>query len=257
MAIVTLTTDYGLKDYYVAQLKGAILTQTPSVQLVDISHQIPQHNIVQAAYIVRNAYFTFPEGSIHIIGVNNHYAKESSFLVTKHNKHYFILPDNGLLSLIFEELPNAIYSLRIEPTQCFLIKNLYATVIRHLLEDGALADIGQEVKTIDQRITLKPVTSASRIRGSVIHIDYYENVILNITSDLFHQLGHGRPFELYFKRYDPITKLSTHYQDVPIGETLCLFNSANYLEIAINMGKAASMLGLQIDDTIQIDFKNR
>jgi S-adenosyl-L-methionine hydrolase (adenosine-forming) len=74
-----------------------------------------------------------------------------------------------------------------------------------------------------------------------------------VTQDLFHKVGHGRPFQLYFKRHDPITSLSTHYNDVAIGETLCLFNS-DYLEITINMGKAAEMLGLKVEDTIQIDF---
>ena len=80
-------------------------------------------------------------------------------------------------------------------------------------------------------------------------------MIVNIRRELFEQVGQNREFALYFKRHDPITQLSLHYNDVPIGETLCLFNSADYLEIAINMGKAGSLLGLKMEDTIQIDFK--
>jgi S-adenosylmethionine hydrolase len=81
-------------------------------------------------------------------------------------------------------------------------------------------------------------------------------VISNISRELFERVGKNREFELYFKRHDPILKLSHNYYDVAVGETLCLINSADYLELAINMGKASSMLGLKLEDTIQIDFKN-
>ena len=107
-----------------------------------------------------------------------------------------------------------------------------------------------------QRITFQPVISPNRIRGAVIYIDQYENVISNISRELFERIGKNREFELYFKRHDPILKLSRNYFDVAVGETLCLINSAEYLELAINMGKASSMLGLKLEDTIQIDFKN-
>jgi S-adenosylmethionine hydrolase len=254
--IVTLTTDLGLYDYYVGLIKGAILSQASDLCLVDITHNIPHHDIVQAAYILKNCFHSFPNGTIHIVSVNNFYSKTGALLLAKQQGHFFIVPDNGVLSLLFEELPFQIYRLPFFADAAFTIKNMYATVIRHIKENGRLDEIGQEVKTIEQRITLKPVISSMQIRGSVIHIDHFENVVVNITQSLFEQVGQHRPFALYFKRYEPIEQLSTHYQDVPIGEVLCLFNSANYLEIAINMGKAASMLGLSLNDTIQIDFRN-
>ena len=88
----------------------------------------------------------------------------------------------------------------------------------------------------------------------MIYIDNYENAIVNIDRTLFEKVGRNRPFSLYFKRNDPITRLSEDYSDVPVGETLCLFNPSAYLVIAINMGKASSMLGLKVEDTVQIDF---
>ena len=90
-----------------------------------------------------------------------------------------------------------------------------------------------------------------------MYIDQFDNVILNITRTLFDEVGRGRSFELFFKRHDPITVLSTDFHDVAVGGTLCRFNSAHLLEIAINMGKAASLLGLRVEDTVQIDFSNR
>ena len=119
--------------------------------------------------------------------------------------------------------------------------------------NSSLELLGNPAKDILQRITFQPVIAPSQIRGAVIYIDNYDNVVSNVTRDLFEKVGRGRPFQLYFKRHDPILSLSKHYNDVPIGETLCLFNS-DYLEVAINMGKAAELFGLKIEDTIQIDF---
>lgn len=256
MPIVTLTTDFGLKDHYVATVKGSILSQVPDAYIIDVSHLIPPHDIVQAAYNVRHTYQSFPEGTIHIISVNNHSATESSLLITKQSGQYFIAPDNGVISLIFESLPAQIYRIPIGLEDRFIIKNIYATIVRHLTKGDALDEIGQFTEKVEQRITLKPVISASQIRGSIVHIDHYENAIVNIPSVLFEQIGHGRKFELFFKRHDPICQLSESYHDVAIGEVLCLFNAAGYLEIAVNMGKAATLLGLNVDDTVQIDFKN-
>lgn len=254
--IITLTTDFGLKDYYVALIKGSILNQLPQAQIVDITHLIPPHDIVKAAYMLKNAYSSFPKNSIHIVSVNNQYNKESSLLVAKHKEQFFVVPNNGILSLLFDELPSPIFKIQNTSNTQNALKNIYATIATHLSEEDPLSDIGQKVNTIEERLTLKPVINASQIRGSVIHIDHYENVIVNIPKVLFEQVGHGRAFEIYFKRHDPIRSISTDYQSVSVGEVLCLFNSSDHLEIAISMGKAASMLGLNLDDTVQIDFKN-
>ncbi|MEM9990723.1 MAG: SAM-dependent chlorinase/fluorinase [Bacteroidota bacterium] len=252
--IVTLTTDFGLQDYYVAILKGAILSRLPTAQLLDITHQIPQHDIVKAAFIVKNAYQSFPSNTLHIISVNTQYRKESSFLLIQQAGHFFLMPDNGISTLLFEDLPQPIIRFSTHELGTSSPNQLYAKVVQHIATEQPIASLGTITSTVEQRITLQAVISPAQIRGSVIHIDNYENVIVNINRNLFDKVGEGRDFRLYFKRHDPIVKLSTHYQDVPVGEELCLFNASNYLEIAINMGRAASLLGLKIDDTIQIDF---
>ncbi|NJK83863.1 MAG: SAM-dependent chlorinase/fluorinase [Saprospiraceae bacterium] len=244
-----------MTDHYIGMIKGSILSQVVDIQIVDITHYIEPHNIVQAAYILKNCYHDFPSGSIHIVSVNNRSIANSAILLCKHQEHYFIVPDNGILSLMLEEVPFQTVKISIDQKDQFIIKNLYATIVRHLHEKGALEEIGQTALDIEQRIMLRPVVTASQIRGSVIYIDHYENVIVNIQRSLFEEIGLGRSFQISFKRHEPITHLSTYYYDVPIGEVLCLFNSAQFLEIAVNMGKAAKLLGLSIDDTIQIDFK--
>lgn len=255
MPIVTLTSDFGLQDYYVAILKGAILCESPTAQIIDITHHVPQHDIVQAAFILKNAYASFPAGSLHIVSVNTQYSKDSSFLIAQYEGHYFLVPDNGTMTLLFKVLPEQIFRIVPEDTSEKSLNKLYAKVAKHLQEDQPIAALGVADNSIEQRITLQAVISPSQIRGSVIHIDNYGNAIVNITKALFEKVGAGRNFRLFFRRHDPILKLSEHYHDVPIGEQLCLFNAANYLEIAINMGRAADLLGLKIDDTIQIDFE--
>ncbi|MEL6720830.1 MAG: SAM-dependent chlorinase/fluorinase [Bacteroidota bacterium] len=254
--IITLTTDFGLADHYVAVIKANLLKQIPQAQIVDITHLVPPHDIVKAAFLLKNAFQSFPNNTIHVVSVNNDRSGESSLLLARVEDQFFVLPDNGILSLLFSQELDQVYRIPKISGEQNTIQNIYATVCRHLVEEGQLEDIGQQVKEFEQRITLKPVISTSQIRGLVIHIDHYENAIVNISKSLFEEVGHGRPFEIYFKRHDPIRLISQHYQSVPVGDTLCLFNSADQLEIAISMGKAASMLGLNVDDMIQIDFKN-
>jgi len=254
MKIVTLTTDFGQTDYYVGALKGAILSYGVPALFVDITHDIKNYNIAQAAFVVRNTYQNFPEGSIHLIGVNSFYEEQPKFVAIFHNQHYFIGPDNGIFSLLFPEQPNLVYELEAQEATAFVFKDLSAKAIGYILNDRPFHEIGMPLKKLLKRFSLQPIVSGDQVRGSVIHIDNYGNVILNIDKAFFDQAGKGRPFLLYFKRFDPITVLSPNYASVPIGEVLCLMNSANCLEIAVNMGDASTLFGLELDDTIQIDF---
>lgn len=254
MQIVTLTTDFGYKDYYTAVLKGQILSYSPAINLVDITHNINNYDIVQAAYIFKNSWPAFPKGSIHLISVGECLSDTPPFIVFEHQEQFFIGPNNGLFSLIFKEFSTKVYAL--PKVKDKAPEEVYARAIEQLVSGQSPGKIGQPVEQLVERIALQAVISPSQIRGSVIYIDNYENVILNINKALFEKVGRKRPFSLYFKRNDPITKLSRQYTDVAVGETLCLFNATNHLEIAINMGKASSMLGLKVEDAVQIDFHN-
>lgn len=255
MAIITLTSDFGLSDYYVGVIKGAMLCQNPTLNIVDISHNVKTYDIVQGSFIIKNAYQAFPKGTIHVVSVNNFINTKKCFIAIKHRGYYFIGPDNGLFSLVFEDKPKEIYRLNnFEDYRHFPLKDIYANAVGHITAGKPFKEIGKKAFNIQERITLQPVVSKSQIRGSVIHIDNYENVIVNIPYVLFEQVARKRKFELFFKRYDPITQICTHYGEVPVGETLCLFNSTGYLEISVNLGKAASLHSLKIDDTVQIDF---
>lgn len=158
---------------------------------------------------------------------------------------------------MFEEPLNNIYEIgQLTEATATAVKTVYANAVAYILKQQTLEGIGQQISTVLQRHFLRPITGKDQIRGSVIHIDKFKNVILNIDREVFERIGQGRPFELYFKRYDPISTISQNYAEVPAGEVLCLFNAAGLLEIAVNLDKAATLFGLDMDEAVQIDFIN-
>lgn len=254
MQIVSLTTDFGNQDFYTAALKGALLQHHSGINFIDISHNVKNFDIVQAAYILKNAWSHFPKGSIHIIHVNDYIQPKMKLLVAQHQDQYFLCPDNGLLSILFETTLPKVFALAISPIEDPLHKNALGKAIAHIAKGKDLSKIGKPVKKYVKRISLQPVVSSLQIRGSVIYIDHYENVITNIQQSLFEEMAAERDFSIYFKGHEPITKICRHYHEVPIGDILCLFNMSNHLEIAINMGNASSLFGLHLEDSVHIDF---
>lgn len=254
--IITLTSDLGTKDYYAAVLKGNLIKLNPDIQIIDVTHSIGDFNIAEGAFVFKNAYVHFPENTIHILAVNTEVVDCENYLIFNYNNQFFIGPDNGVFSLVFDVMPSDIYTVKIDWEQNFPLKDVCVRAVGHILNGLPLNELGQALSHVQRRITLHPVVAQSMIRGTIVHIDVFENVIVNIHRELFEQVCDDRPFEIYYKRWDPISKLSHSYKDVSVGEVLAMFNSSNYLEIAVNMGKAASLLGLQIDDTIQIDFQS-
>ena len=255
MQLITLTTDFGVQDYYAGALKGALMRSCPAAQLVDISHAIKPFDIVQAAFVVQNAYPEFPEGTIHLIGVNCVYDIHFRFVVARKNGHFFIAPDNGLLTLLFEQLPEGdIQALPATSPGHFPVKSAFAAAAGHLTAGKPFEELGAPAGPLLQRISLQPVITPTRIRGMVIQVDNFENAVVNIRRDVFEKNVNGREFSLFFKRNDPISKLCENYCDVPVGEPLCLFNSAGFLEIAVNLGRAATLLGLKVEDVVEVVF---
>ena len=260
MAIITLTTDWGLKDQYAGAVKGTLLSLMPDITIVDITHNIPTFDIEPASFVIKNCYNNFPKGTIHIIGINTEASIETPHIVALYDGHYFIGADNGIFSLIFQDKPEKIIELNITqdsdyftfPTRDVFIKAAYLIITGEKFEN-----LGYEKKTLNEMIQLKPVIEANSIKGNVIYIDSYENVILNITENLFREVGKNRRFSISFRSGYEIDTISHAYKDVDPGEKLALFGSSGFLEIAINMGNASSLLGLKMKDSIRIDFDEK
>ena len=267
MPIITLTTDLGLKDHYVASVKGAILSQIPDINIVDITHNIDAFNISQTAYVIRNCYKNFPTGSIHILGVDAELSIDNSHLAVFAGGHYFIGTDNGTFPLLFDELKaEKIVQLNISQNTdslTFPIKDVFVIAACHIARGGTLEIIGKEIAAFKEiKSELKPVTehdintNNDIIKGAVVYIDTYGNATTNISKDLFEQVRKGRDFVILFGREDErISKLREKYKDANKGEKLAIFSVNGMLEIAQNKGRATDLLGLKIHDYVRIEFK--
>ena len=268
MAIITLTSDMGLKDFYVASIKASILTKCPDAVILDITHQIAAFDIAQASFVLRNIYADFPPSTIHIISVNTEVDVEEKnpFLLVRHKNQYFISSNNGVFSLLFDELPDEIYSIENYDSandHSFPAKYIFADVACKIANGIALESFGKPIQKINQRVILRPVVDKNLIRGSIMYIDGYGNLISNVTKQLFMDVCKDRSFTIYFSRgsYD-IRMIHDNYNQVPEGEKVALFTSGGYLEIAINKGVegsgggASSLFGMKLNDPFRIEFEN-
>ncbi len=273
MSLITLTTDFGTKDYYVSTVKGAIYTELPNAVIVDITHQIPPFNIRETAYIIKNSYKSFPDKSIHIIGVDSELSPENKHIALLLDNHYFICADNGIISMISSEIkPTKIVEINIEDR----IKsessalNVFVKVACFIARGGNLNVIGKEIKSHKKMIEIQPKIDGTKITGSVIYIDNYGNVISNINKKLFLDIGKKRNYKITAGKYT-FNKISQKYNDIVDyttdeskshydGSNLAIFNSAGFLEIAIyrsnlsNVGGASTLLGLNYGEGISVEF---
>ncbi|SHE32656.1 SAM hydrolase/SAM-dependent halogenase family protein [Flavisolibacter ginsengisoli] len=248
MPFITLTSDIGEQDYLVGAVKGRLLRINPEFKIIDITHKLSPFNYPQAAYVCRNAIKNFPEFTYHIVLVNLFESKPEQLLFAFHKDQYLVCADNGLIEMILEEKPEMVLGIPLDKSA---IKNtLYcidvaARAITQLMNGEPLLKIGIPDAPYLEKNPLRPTSGEDWIEGQIIFIDHFENVIVNITQEQFEEQRKGRRFKIVFKRDEVIERISGSYADVPQGEKLVLFNSAGYMEIAINKGNAAGLFGLK------------
>ncbi len=275
MAIITLTTDFGLKDHFVGALKGSIYNELPNAKIVDISHGISPFNIQECAYILENSYKSFPEGTIHIIGVDSEPTQENQHIAVLLDGHYFITSNNGVIGLLTSEInPEKVVEINIpNPLHgSFPVMDVFIQVACHIARGGTLEVVGKPFEQLKDLIGFLPsvTDNGNKIIGSVIYIDNYGNVVTNIRKKFFEAYRKGRDFELN-ARTTKIKQIHNTYSDIinfnlekgkrkGAGDLLALFNSSEYIELAIyksdlnTVGAASSLLGLDYRDTITINF---
>jgi len=248
MPLLTLTSDIGHQDYLVAAVKAQLLQIDPAFTIIDISHNIAPFNYPQTAYICRSAFKNFPDFTYHIILVNLFEKKPDQLLLAFHNNQYLLCADNGLLNMILEEKPEMVIGIPLDKaatkntTYCV---GVMGKVVNQLARGESIQNIGIPDISYIEKNHLRPLLDNNWIEGQIIFIDNFENVIVNITREQFEQQRRGRSFRIVFKRDEVIDRVSETYADVQAGEKLALFNSAGYLEIAINKGNAAGLFGLK------------
>lgn len=266
MGIITLTSDYGTKDFFLSAIKGAILTEIDSVNIVDISHQITPFHLPECAYIMKNAYKHFPKKSIHIIAVDTEKQKNKNHIAAYIDGHYFITSDSGLLSLIFPNIKaTEIVSINITgeyETDLFPAKDIFVKVACHITRGGQLSVIGNRIesyKSFQETIAVE-INNNKSLAGNVIYIDRFGNIVTNIDKKLFYKQKGERDFIIHLPRGYKIKHINKTYNDVEDGIALALFNSSGLLEVAINRADknaksgASTLLGITEGNQIIIDF---
>ncbi len=263
MAIITLTSDWGTKDHYIGSVKGSILRQMPEAVIVDISHQVASYDLNQAAFIIRSSFRDFPDGTVHIIGINSDASKTTPHTAVFAEKQYFISADNGIFTLLFDHQPDAIVEIVIPADSSyftFSARDVFAKAAVHLAKGKPIEELGPAKSAFStNRIPFRPITENNNtIKGQIIYIDAYENLITNITSSLFKETGKNRRFTIYLRNsHYRLNELKLAYSDVKIeGEIVALFGSSGFLEIALNRAPASSLLGLEVNDPVRIEFED-
>jgi S-adenosylmethionine hydrolase len=270
MQIITLTTDNGYHDYYVAAIKGRLLKAFPTAHVIDISHCIKPFNISEAAFQLRCCFQEFAEGTIHIIGVDSEplfeAQKERYPGILKYKGQYFICNDNGFFgSFLEEDLPDEFYhytAIQDQPEAWrFTTKNCFIDLAQRIVNNEALSSFATPAKGYRRAFNQKPILDPLLIRGVVIHIDSFGNLVTNISKTDFERFGNEVPFIIkYQKKEYFIDEISATYNAVSQGERVALFNSAGRLEIAINRGAndgfggASKLFGMRIGDPVHIEF---
>lgn len=275
MAIITLTTDFGEKDHFAGAIKGAIYSELPDVRIVDISHSVSPFSIPEAAYIIQNAYSSFPKGTIHLIGIDSEINEENKHIAIKLDDHYFVCANNGIMSMICSEIaPEKIVEINIHDkiATSFPVLDVFVKVACHIARGGTLEVIGKLINSIKPIKNLNPFVNddKTQIIGTVIYIDNYGNVVTNIKRKFFENIQKGRDFEISARNYKFKT-IHRKYSDIvnfsisedkrhDEGRGLVVFNSSNYLEIAVyksncaTVGSASTLMGLKMMDTVTINL---
>src|SRR5690606_10342403 len=245
MPIITLTTDYGLKDHFVGALKGKILSEYAEATIVDISHDIDPFNTAEASYIISAAYSSFPKGTVHHIGVDAEPTRETQHVAIQWNGHFFICADNGILGMLTQKIvPEKIVAINIHdrlPTNATDL-DVFVTVACHLAKGGLLNVVGRSISELKQVTEMQPSVSEDAIKGFVVYIDHFVNVVTNITKELFLVAAKGRPYEIVLNTHQThrnrqnIKSIWPKYSDIAVsdkyplknyeGDKLAIFNEA-------------------------------
>ena len=259
--IVTLTTDFGARDGYVAAMKGVMLSIHPGLKLVDVTHAIRPHDVMEAAYVLRQMVPHFPEGTTHLAVVDPGVGSARRGVAVYHKGSCFVGPDNGLFTLLLEtESPDAAVvldrpdSYRVpEPSPTFHGRDIFAPVAAHLALGQPLESMGTALDLLHPLRWAQPVADSQGIRGWIVHIDRFGNCVTNIPHTIYAMHSAGRTAKCYAGAAI-LTGLHRTYSDVATGEPLMLVGSTGLLEVAVNQGNAAEALQIRMGMPVDVVF---
>lgn len=262
--VITLLTDFGLQDEYVGVMKGVILSINSNIQLVDMTHALTRHDIVQAALIVKSAFRYFPTNSIHVIVVDPGVGGKRKVICCNKDGHFFIAPDNGVLSLVVQD--SKVDELRAVTNQAYFLKpvshtfhgrDIFAPVAAHLSKDLDMSRLGQEIRLSDIVTLDLPapfLSSPQELVGEILSIDAFGNLMTNIDEETLTRFGHEQGPEdvVIHLGGAKIQGVSTSYDSVKTGSPVAVVGSRKLLEIAVNQADARTYFNAGVGQTITV-----
>ena len=254
MSLITIISDFGYSDHYAAALKASIYKLNSNLNVVDITHDTKKYNISHAANTITNVYKDLPDGSIHIICVKASEKKER-IVVVKINDHYFISYDTGIFSLIDLKENYTAVSVDYSILSSFPEKSIMGPIAVKLAVNNDISTIGKPIMNLNKRFFPTVNVSNNNLKGNILRIDHYGNLITNIHLNDFDKLivKNSENFEIIIG-IEKLIEINKTYSDVNAGELFALFNSNQFLEIGMNLGNASKLLGMKEDDPISINF---
>jgi len=256
MAIVTLLTDAGESDHYIAAIKARILSVDPAIRIIDISHQVRMFDIGHGAFVLRSVFREFPKGTVHLVGVDAAGNRGDAFIILQLEGHYFVGADNGLFSLISEQPAENAWQIKLDggALTTFPEKDIFAAVAGKLAAGADPASLGTAFSDHKRLIDRQVKATRKQITGSVIRVDHFGNLITNIPKEAFDILSKDKNYTVQFGG-EKFRRLHASYNQAEQGECFLVFNSLGLLEIGIYKGNASELLGLGYDSVVNIVFE--
>jgi S-adenosylmethionine hydrolase len=256
MAIVTLLTDSGESDHYVAAIKARIITINPGIRVEDISHKIKPSDIGHAAFVLRAVFRDFPKGTVHLVGVDSTGNRGDAFIALQLEDHFFVGCDNGLFGLISDRSHQQLVELNTlnAISTTFPERDVFAPAAVKLASGVSITNLGKPMPNFKKMIDRQVKATKKQITGTVIRVDGMGNLITNIPKDAFDILSNGKQYTVQFGG-EKFRRIHTQYNQAEQGECFIVFNSLGLLEVGIYKGNAAELLGLDYDSTVSILFE--
>lgn len=255
MAIITLLTDSGESDHYVAAIKAKIIGVNPGIRVEDISHGIKAADIAHAAFVLKSVFRDFPKGTVHLVGVDATGNREDAYIALQLEDHFFVGCDNGLFGLISEKPHQQLVELNVLNAirTTFPERDVFAHAASKLASGVSITNLGKPMPQFKKMIDRQVKATKKKITGSVVRVDSMGNLITNIPKDAFDILSKDKVFTIQFGG-EKFRRIHAEYNHADQGECFLVFNSLNLLEIGIYKGNASELLGLGYDSSVHITF---
>jgi S-adenosylmethionine hydrolase len=255
MAIVTLLTDSGETDHYVAAIKAKILSVNPGLTIADISHKISPCDIAHGAFVLKSVFNDFPKGTVHLVAVDSTGNADTSTIAIQLEDHFFIGADNGLFGLISEKTHQQAVDINsISPINTtFPEKDIFAVAAAKIASGVSITSLGKPMSSFKKMIGRSVKATRKLIAGHVIRVDNFGNLITNISKTDFDILSKDKNYTVQFAR-EKFRKINSNYHQAEQGDCFLIFNSLGLLEIGIYKGRANELLGMELDSSVNITF---